>query len=402
MKASGAGGILSSTLRGGIMSVTTATQPPTAHEDTPAEPVLYIALELSARSWQAHATCPGRGSSRKSLSSDIGAVATEIARLRRRFGLTPSGRVVTCYEASFQGFSVHRSLEELGVENTVVDPKTLSRRRQCRGRVAKTDRLDGEELLSCLVRYHRDGEKRDLQPVRVPTVQQEDLRQIQRCREELIRERNAHAARIRSLLETVGISVRDPDDLTSEELDGLECAPGNELGPWLRFRLEREIERLALVKSQIGELEKVRRCELEEGKSEAMKKARRLQNLRGIGPNIAMTLIAELGWREYRNGKELGASVGLAPTPHQSGEQALERGISKAGNRRVRRLMIEAAWLWLRWQPQSDLSQWYESRFSGTRRGKRIGITALARKLLNALWRYWEYGVVPNRAIVSV
>ncbi|MGH8649850.1 MAG: transposase, partial [Burkholderiales bacterium] len=212
----------------------------------------------------------------------------------------------------------------------------------------------------------------------------------------------AHAARIRSLLETVGISIRDPEDLTWEELDGLECAPGNELGPFLRVELGLEIERLALVKSQIGKLEKVRRRELEEGKSEPMKKARRLQSLRGIGPNITMTLISELAWREYRNGKELGASVGLTPTPYQSGEQELERGISKAGNRRVRRLMIEASWLWLRWQPQSDLSRWYESRFSGTRRGKRIGITALSRKLLIALWRFWEHGVVPNRAIVNV
>jgi transposase len=384
------------------MSVTTATQPPTAHEDTPAQPVLYIALELSARSWRAHASCRGRGSSQKSLRSHIGALGCEIARLRRRFGLDPSARVVTCYEASFQGFSVHRSLEQLGIENYVVDPKMLARRRQHRGKVAKTDRLDGEELLSCLVRYDRDGEERDLSWVRVPTPQQEDLRRLQRCREHLIRQRNVHAARIRSLLETVGISIRDPEGLTSEELEGLECAPGNALGPYLRFEIEKAIEQLALVKSQIGELERVRRRELEEGKSESMKKARRLQNLRGIGPNIAMTLIAELGWREYRNGKELGASVGLAPTPHQSGEQSLERGISKAGNRRVRRVMIEAAWLWLRWQPQSDLSRWYESRFSGTRRGKRIGITALARKLLNALWRYWEYGVVPNRAIVSV
>lgn len=384
------------------MSVTTATQPPTSRQDTSEGTVLYIALELSACSWGAHATCPGRGSSQKSISSNIGALGAEIARLRRRFGLDETVRVVTCYEASFQGFSVHRSLEHLGVENYVVDPTLLSRLRGSRGRVAKTDRLDGEELLSCLQRYHREGEKRDLRPVRVPTREEEDLRRIQRGREQLIEERKAGAARIRSLLETVGVSIRHPEDLTVEELDGLECAPGNELGRWLRFQLELQIERLALVKNQIVKLEKERRRELEEGKSEAMAKARRLLTVRGIGPNIAMTLIAELGWREYRNGKELGASVGLAPTPHQSGEQSLERGISKAGNARVRRLMIEASWLWLMWQPESDLSRWYQRRFSGTRRGKRIGITAVARKLLNALWRYWEYGVVPNGAIVRV
>ena len=120
--------------------------------------------------------------------------------------------------------------------------------------------------------------------------------------------------------------------------------------------------------------------------------------LKAVGVRSAWILVVELfAWRKIKNGKELGALVGLTPTPYHSGKSEREQGISKAGNKHVRALIVELAWLWLRWQPGSKLSQWYERRFAaGNKRTRKIGIVALARKLLIALWRYVEQGELPE------
>jgi transposase len=133
-----------------------------------------------------------------------------------------------------------------------------------------------------------------------------------------------------------------------------------------------------------------------------MEQVRRLLRLKGIGKNSAWLLIREVfGWRQIENRRELASLAGLTPSPYDSGETRREQGISKAGNRRVRWMMIELSWLWLRYQPGSELSRWYRRRFgAGNSRVRKTGIVAVARKLLVALWKYLETDEVPAGAEV--
>ena len=147
-------------------------------------------------------------------------------------------------------------------------------------------------------------------------------------------------------------------------------------------------------------MEATRKETLRSSGDPAIEQVRRLLQLKGIGMNSAWVYVMEFfAWRAFRNRRELGSLAGLAPTPYASGESSRERGISKAGNRPVRALAIEIAWCWLRYQPDSQLSRWYQRRFAkGGSRVRRIGIVALARKLLIALWRYVEEDILPEGA----
>lgn len=179
---------------------------------------------------------------------------------------------------------------------------------------------------------------------------------------------------------------------------------GESLLPSLRERLRREGERLALLESQIGEVERARRKEESELKSPSAEKVRHLKRLKGIGDNSAWMFIVEFfGWRQFRNRREVGCLAGLTPMPYKSGHSVnQEQGISKAGNRRVRTMAIEIAWGWLRFQSQSQLSLWFKEHYgSGSRRSRRVGIVALARKLLIALWHYVDQGVLPDGAVLK-
>jgi transposase len=161
--------------------------------------------------------------------------------------------------------------------------------------------------------------------------------------------------------------------------------------------------RLQFIQGQIHELEAQRVEAIRRSADPEVEMVRQLLRLKGIGVNSAWVNTMEFfGWREFRNGKEVGGLAGLAPTPYQSGESSRERGMSKAGNRHVRALAIEIAWGWLRYQPESELSQWYQRRFgNGSSRVRRIGIVALARKLLVAQWRYLETGLIPQGAVLK-
>jgi transposase len=262
----------------------------------------------------------------------------------------------------------------------------------------KTDRLDGERLLAKLIRHHA-GERGGWNLVRVPSVEEEDARRLHRELERLKRERLAHRVRIQSLLVTQGLKIRIKRGL-GLRLDGLTLWDGRALPQELKAELERERERLALVERQIERLEAARRERLSAPRTEAEHRIVQLMRLGAIGPASAWLLVMEFfGWRAFRNRRELAALAGLVGTPYNSGESERDQGISKAGNRRVRAMIVEIAWLWLRFQPKSALSQWYRSRFvGGGLRMRRVGIVALARRLLIALWRYLEQGVIPEGA----
>ena len=175
---------------------------------------------------------------------------------------------------------------------------------------------------------------------------------------------------------------------------------GKALQQALQARIVREHGRLEQVEAQIRVLQQERRRLLTASRGKNVQKVKRLVQLRGIGLESAWVFSMELfAWRQFANRRELAGAVGLTPTPYSSGDTERQQGVSKIGNKRVRTLLVEIAWVWLRYQPDSALSRWFNERFAaGGARLRRIGIVALARKLLIALWRFVEYGVIPEGA----
>lgn len=365
----------------------------------PPPKALYLALELSSKTWKLGMTV---GFGQKARERDVSAgnlagLEEEIGQAKKRFGLARSAPVYCCYEAGRDGFWIHRALVAMGVDNVIVDPSSIEVPR--RKRRAKTDRLDVHKLLKLLIRY-RLGEEKVWSVVRVPSVENEDDRHLHRELIALKRERTRLLNRIQGLLAAVGVFLRPRLRKLPEQLEQARLWNGSHLPPAVRCRILREHERLQGLQRQIVELEGDRVECLRECSSPAVAKARKLNALRGIGPNGAWLLSMELfAWRQLRNRRQVGALSGLTPTPHDSGNHEHEQGISKAGNRYVRSLAIELAWAWLRFQPRSELSQWYQQRFGGGgKRLRRIGIVALARKLLIALWRWCEQDLLPAGA----
>lgn len=365
-------------------------------EGNAAAPVMYMALELSNKTWR---LALSDGTKRRQVSvpaADLAQLACAVAKAKERFRMPASARVVSCYEAGRDGFWLHRHLSSIGIENEVIDAASIEVNRRLRH--VKTDRLDGERLLAKLIRHHT-GERDGWRVVRVPSVEEEDARRLHRELERLKRERLAHRVRMQSLLVVQGIRVRIKG-AARLRLETLTLWDGRSLPEELRCELEREAERLALLARQIASLETERRARLREPKTAAEKRIVQLMRLGAIGPTSAWLLVMEFfGWRRFRNRREVAALAGLVGSPYNSGDSERDQGISKAGNRRVRAMMVEIAWLWLRFQPRSALSQWYHRRFAGGGlRMRRIGIVALARRLLIALWRYLQDGVIPQDA----
>lgn len=361
---------------------------------------LYVALELGGSKWQlAFTTQAGQNPRLRQIRArDVKALEREICQAKQRFCLPESARVMSCYEAGRDGFWLHHYLKSAGVESHVVDSSSIEVNR--RSRRAKTDRLDAIKLASLLVR-HASGE-RVWSVVRVPSPQEEDGRQLGRELELQKKERTSHWNRIRGLLWLQGLDLSARDQRRFREwLEEVRLWDGSALPASLRSRLERELERLELVEEQIRTLEQSRRDQVAAAKSRAAEQVGQLLLLRGIGMNSSWLFVMEFfGWRQFRNRRQVGALSGLTPTPYKSGDAlSHEQGISKAGNERVRAMAIEIAWGWLRWQPGSELSRWFRERFGkGNSRSRRVGIVAVARKLLVSLWRYLETGVIPEGA----
>ena len=364
-------------------------------EDTAAQGELYIAFELGDKQWKLSCSDGRRGPSRYSVSAgDKQAVLDCIGRARARCRLDPAVKVHSCYEAGRDGWWLHRWLLERGVDNIVVDSASIEVNR--RARRAKNDRLDADKLLAMLQRYCA-GERRVWSVLRTPTVQEEDARRVDRERQRLTGERTAHINRIGSLLVL--------HNLRAGRIGGRDWAAwwkshAEQVPPALRAEIEREVERLALVKEQTKAIEARQRQEVA---NNAHPLVSRLSQLRAIGLDSAWKLDKELfGWRSFANRRQLGASLGLTPTPYDSGDSQIEQGISKAGNKRLRTLLVEMAWSWLRYQPDSALSQWYGRRFAAAgKRMRRVGIVALARRLAIALWRYLQHGEIPQGATLK-
>jgi len=353
---------------------------------------LYMAFELGEKNWKLSLGDGVRGPSRCTVAAgDTAALLEYIAKAKARCGLASEARVASCYEAGRDGFWLHRWLIAHGIDNMVVDSASIEVNR--RARRAKTDRLDADKLLAMLIRYGA-GERRVWSVLRVPTVEEEDARRAHRELGRLGHERTAHVNRIRALLVLHNRRVKYVGGRLWQRW---WTSHAQELAPRVRAEIERESERLLLVKKQMDTIEAAQRQAMAAGSEPQVA---RLARLRGIGMSSGWVLAKELfGWRRFRNRREVAGCLGLTPSPYDSGESETEQGISKAGNRRVRTLLVELAWSWLRYQPQSELSKWFNRRFAGGgKRLRRIGIVALARRLAIALWRYLEHGLIPDGA----
>jgi transposase len=369
-------------------------------ESTAAPACLLLAFELGERTWKLGFTV-GRGQRPRVRTISAGALdrlTDEIARAKVRFGLPEAAAVVSCYEAGREGFWLHRYVVAQGWTNYIVDSSSIEVNR--RARRAKTDGLDLAGLLGLLERYVQ-GERRVWHVVRVPTVAEEDARHLHRLRETLQQERTRLINRLHGLLTTQGLTV----PLHVDFLDRLAAArgwDGTPLPAGVQQRLRFVWAQLTFLNAQLAEVDAARAALVVDPQTAPGRCVAQLQLLHGIGSVGAWSLTTEIfGWRQIRNGRELGALVGVVPTPYQSGATSHEQGITRAGNRHVRRMIVQLAWSWLRYQPTSALSRWYRARFGHSRRLRRIGIVALARKLLIAWWRYLETGTRPDGAILK-
>lgn len=357
-----------------------------------------MSIEVSEKEWKLGFTDLESERIVSVTAWDRAGLLSEVLKAKKRFGLDAKCAVFSCYEASRCGFSIHRFLHSRGIENVVVDPASIEVSRRKRRR--KTDRLDAKKLARMLVRYQVHGERKCWQVCRVPTVQEEAARRVDREYERLLKERKGHVNRIRSLLALHGQKVRRVDQLKPGRIRDWS---GQLLEARWQEEIGRELQRLAVVEQQLVVLAKQRHAAIRQPQTEADRKAQQLQLLHGIGDVGATALSREFfAWRRFKNRREVGAAAGLTGCPYDSGDSRVEQGISKAGSRRIRTLAVELAWGWLRYQPQSALSQWFQERFAkGGKRMRRIGIVAVARKLLVALWKFLEWGMLPEGAVLS-
>jgi len=376
---------------------------------------IFAAIELSKASWLVALHLPSHDkiSVFQVPGGDVDRLLAILERARETAmarGVSPTVEIHTCYEAGYDGFWLHRLLHAHGIHNQVVDSASIQVSR--RHRNVKTDHTDAESLLRVLMAWHR-GETKACSIVRVPTPEEEDLKRLHRSRETLLHERVRHVNRIRGLLCLQGIRHIDPGrDGWTAALVGLQTRDGRPFPVRLMAEIRREGKLLAVAQTllrEVGaELEALVRVKSSGRRQHAVRStvlhpvALQLARLRGIGPTFAAVLSTEVFYRTFSNRRAVASFVGLTPTPYSSGTSSREQGISKAGNAWARHNAVELAWLWLRHQPASGLTRWFHARVGDAKgRVRRIAIVALARKLIVALWRFVDTGLVPDGVIVK-
>jgi transposase len=370
----------------------------TRPEMSVSESTLYVAFELGQKEWKLAMTS-GFGSApwlRSVASGDWRGVERALTQGRVRFGLPAAAPVVSCYEAGRDGFWIHRALVARGIRNRVVDSASIEVNR--RARRAKTDRLDALKLVMMLVRVCL-GERRVWSEVHVPSVAAEAARHVSRERTALTKEQTRLTNQLRGWLATWGAAL--PRRRTTDWWTTVRDGAGTPLPVEVQARLARAEARLAVLEAQVVELDGQQHAAVTTAAPATA--LRQLVQLKGVATTSASVLLDEgLVWRAFRNRRQIGGLLGFAPTPYDSGESTREQGISRAGNNRLQSIGIQLAWNWVHWQPQSALTQWYRAHFGTGRRARKIGIVAVARKLVIALWRYVTTGVVPAGAILKV
>jgi transposase len=356
-------------------------------------------IEMSRSSWLVSGIIPGveRHPLKKLAPDEAG-----VLRLLRcwqeeatRAGRTIS-RIAIAFEAGRDGFWLARWLRERGIEAYVIHPASIPVPREHRR--AKTDRLDTELLKRAFLGWLR-GEPNHCSMAAVPTLEQEDAKRPNREREVLVGERTRIVNRMKGTLARLGIRDFKPTLRRARDLlETLRTPEGTTLPPNTLAELQREMARLRLVKEQIEELEAARAERLEQAPGEGQNAmVRLLARVVGVGIETADMLVQEVLSRNLRDRRAVARYAGLTGAPDESGTKRRERGLTKAGNARVRRGMIQLAWRFLLFQKDSALSQWYRARTTDARGATRKTlIVALARKLLIALWRFAATGEVPQ------
>jgi len=366
---------------------------------------IFVSLELSHSKWLITSLSPGGGArmSKHSVAGgDVAGMLARFAELSRKV-VARTGQcfpIIVIQEAGLDGFWIHRVLEASGIESHVVDPASIATSR--RRRRAKTDKIDGEALVRALLAYKR-GEPRVCAMLRVPTPEEEDRRRLSRERKALTNERVRHVNRIKGLLFGQGVSSYEPLHRDRRKrLEALKTGDGRPLPAHLKMQVGRELDRLELLLEQIKAVEAARDAMLAAAQEVVSPAPAMLLNLKGIGPEFAAVLWSEGLSRHFDNRRQVASYAGLAPSPWQSGAVDHDQGVSKAGNPRLRTTLIQLAWLWRRHQPRSALTLWFEDRVKHNGgRLKKTTIVALARKLLVALWKYVNAGVVIEGAIMK-
>jgi transposase len=361
-----------------------------------ARETVYVAIELSKKTWVLGIAHPDRD--RPSIHRVSGGNIAELVS-RLRVAARNNRRILVCYEAGYDGFWLARALAKMGIECRVLDPASIQVNR--RARRVKTDRIDVLALLRALIATDR-GERHVCAIVRVPSVEEEDARRSHRERQRLVRERTGHINRIKGLLFAQGIrDIKPKLRRTRIDFAALETAEGHPLPDRLRRELEREYARLSLIATQLREVEKER--DTADAQDPVVEQKRQLLvALHGVGATSAAILAREVFARSFASRRQLGSYLGLTPSAYDSGSTTRCQGISKAGNSWARRILIEVAWLWQKYQPASPLSHWYIQRTAGqSSRIRRIMLIALARKLAISLWRYVETGLVPEGVAIA-
>jgi transposase len=366
--------------------------------------VVFVAMELSKSGWllASQGSPSGKTSSHRLRSGDIDGLLALLRRLQAREQQACGGgavQVIVGHEAGYDGFWLQRRLTAEGFTCRVMDPGSLQVNR--RARRAKTDRLDAAMLLRALIAWCR-GDRAACHMVQVPSVAREDARRTHRERQRLVAERVQHVNCIKGLLATQGIDDYQPLRRDrAARLGELRTSDGHALPPRLRREIERKLKRLELVLEQLEAVEAARDAAVAAPAADDADAAKvaLLAKLGGIGNELATVLVREGLFRSFANRRQVAAYAGLTPMPFASGARHREQGISKAGNPLLRKALVELAWLWLRYQPDSALARWFTERV-GVARGRirKITAVALARKLLVALWRYVTAGLMPEGA----
>jgi transposase len=366
---------------------------------------LVLAIELSNKSWVLAAQVPGfpRTKAQRTIEPNKNALLAAIDGYRARAAAVGYAvdRVITTYEAGWSGFWLARWLVAQGVEVHVVQPSSVPVDRRLRR--AKSDGIDAELLLRTLLAWLR-GEPRVCSMAPIPDAADEDARRSVRERTELLSERVGLTNRIGAVLATLGVNDYNPLlQSRRRRLAELQTGLGEPIPPNALAKIERLLARLELVLAQIADLERERdEVAAADAPDRAGKMIQQLTSLRGIGVQSATVLVREAFVRHFSNGKALGSYAGLTSTPYSSGGIDREQGIGKAGNRRLRTVMVELAWLWQRYQPGTAQAAWFRDRVGSTgRRIRKVMVVALARKLLIALWRFVTDGVMPEGAVMK-
>ena len=369
--------------------------------------VCCTALELSKTSWVCAFAAPGDSQAivHKIKAGDvdrlIGILNSSKAKAEHRLGRPL--HIVLCYEVGYDGFWLARFLIARGIRTIVFDPASFLMPR--RGRRAKTDRIDAEGMTRTL-RTWLSGDREVARDVQIPSIEQEDAKRIERERKYLIEKRTSIVGRIKGLLALHGIWLTGKriGKGLRERLDTMRTGDGRPLAPFLRRDIERMLRHYDFVSQQIEEVVADRKKALADrnGRFPQAEKVQLLATLGAVGETTATVLVAEVYHRSFETRRHVASFIGLAPSPYNSGDTDRDRGISKAGTKLARQTLVELAWFWLRYQPNSKLSLWWHERFGNMgMRGRKVGIVALARKLAIALWRFVEQGVVPEGATLK-